>query len=201
MSFFHRKERSRSSPYKLIVGLGNPGAAYAKTRHNAGWWALDELFKQLQNTKQKSAPNGNMVKCDMPRVLLLKPETFMNRSGECVAAVMRKNGIGPENLLVIYDDIDLPCGRLRIRPAGGPGTHNGMASVVARVGSTEFPRIRMGVGGPPPGMDLADYVLKAPPPHDREALQKATEAAAGAALAWAAGETIENVMNRYNNQG
>ncbi|MCL2433007.1 MAG: aminoacyl-tRNA hydrolase [Clostridia bacterium] len=200
MSFL-RGYKNRSSPYKLIVGLGNPGPTYATTRHNAGWWALDMLTLLLPDKRIKAAPGGSMIRCETPRALLLKPETFMNRSGECVSAVMRKHGISVDSLLVIYDDIDLPCGRLRIRPAGGAGTHNGMGSVVDWVGSTEFVRIRVGIGAPPPGMDLADYVLKTPAPQDREPLRRACLAAANAALAWAQGETIEEIMNKYNTVG
>jgi len=192
--------KPKNTKVRLVVGLGNPGFKYTKTRHNMGFLALDLLEKQCQVLGKSTQANGAVAQLQGPagRVLLVWPQTFMNLSGQCVAKLFKKNGCTIENVLVLYDDIDLPTGRVRIRPAGGTGTHNGMKSLAECLGTTDFPRIRIGVGPCPSHMDLAQYVLQKPPPGEWEGLNAALDTAANAALAWANGQALDAVMNQYN---
>lgn len=144
-----------------IIGLGNPGAAYEKSRHNVGWRVLDLLSKEYGITINKSrckALIGEGVVAGQ-RIALIKPQTYMNLSGDSVAAVLQWYKIQPEQALILSDDIDLNMGAVRIRPHGGAGTHNGWRSIISVTGSDRFPRIRIGVGAPPPQWDLKDWVL------------------------------------------
>lgn len=145
----------------LIVGLGNPGLKYRKTPHNAGFMALDELAGRWKVRFSKSAFEAQAAKLFLggEKVLLLKPQTFMNLSGRSVAAAARYYNIPPEKIIVIYDDKDMALGKLRIRAKGSAGSHNGMKSVIECLGTEEFPRVRFGIGKPPEGMRLMDYVL------------------------------------------
>lgn len=173
----------------IIAGLGNPGVAYEKTRHNAGYQALDALADLLSirvNKKGFSGVYGEGI-FQGQRVLLIKPTTYMNLSGDCVQQVLHFYKVPPENLTVLYDDIDLPLGSLRIRERGSAGTHNGMRSVVACVGSEEFPRVRIGVGRQQSG-DLKDFVLTKPSKEEQEQLRDAFSRAAEAARMILAGE-------------
>ena len=165
---FRKIERERGEkaplgpPAWLIVGLGNPGDKYELTRHNAGFLALDTLAAQHQirvQTLKFKALCGQGVIADTP-VLLLKPQTFMNLSGEAVSAAAAFYKIPCERILVLFDDISLPPGKLRVRKKGSAGGHNGIKSIIAQCGSDAFPRIKIGVGAPPdPGYDVADWVL------------------------------------------
>jgi PTH1 family peptidyl-tRNA hydrolase len=171
-------------PSALIVGLGNPGLEYSATRHNLGFLCLERLAekhrlrftsKRAKSLVARGTINGNDV-------ALAKPQTFMNLSGEAVRELSRIYGVPPKSLLVIYDDVDLPLGTIRLRERGGPGTHNGMRSIVDELGGrTDFPRLRIGVGMPTDGQNLADYVLGLPTPDERavldESLGRAVEAA------------------------
>lgn len=145
----------------LIVGLGNPGLKYRKTPHNAGFMALDELAVQQKVRFSKSAFEAQAAELFLggEKVLLLKPQTFMNLSGRSVAAAARYYNIPPEHIVVVYDDKDMALGKLRIRAKGSAGSHNGMKSVIECLGTEEFPRVRFGIGKPPEGMRLMDYVL------------------------------------------
>lgn len=146
----------------LVVGLGNPGAQYARTRHNAGWEALETLSRRWNAPLTKKKFDGVIaeVVADGKRVVLCQPQTFMNASGECVQQLLQWYKCPLENLMVLYDDIDLPAARLRVRKSGSAGTHNGMRSILACIGGQQgFPRIRIGVGAKPEGWDLADWVL------------------------------------------
>lgn len=150
-------------PDLIIVGLGNPGASYAQTRHNAGWMALDHLASSLGASEfrgaEKFLSQTAEVEHDGVQVLLVKPMTFMNRSGECIRKFLDFYKLDPlSRLLVIVDDVDLPLGTTRLRPSGGAGTHNGMRSIVACIGEG-FPRYRIGIGPSPQGADLATWVL------------------------------------------
>lgn len=183
----------------LIVGLGNPGLQYEHTRHNAGFEALDCLAgqtgirlsrKQCRATVGEGIYQGN-------KLVLAKPDTFMNLSGEAVSALLRYYKLDPGRLVVIYDDIDLPPQALRLRGSGGPGTHNGMRSIVACLGTEAFPRVRIGVGAPPPGYDLAKYVLGRIPGAERDAAAQTRADAAAAALAIVE-QGLESAMQRYN---
>ena len=185
---------------KLIVGLGNPGREYRDTRHNAGFMVLDEIAKRHDlawSMAPAQLPETVVVKKFSPvPVLLARPLTFMNRSGEAVAALSRYYDVDPVDLLVVVDDIDLPFGRLRARPSGSAGTHNGLRSVVEHLGAG-FPRLRVGVGRGDARRDLADHVLAKFEPAEREQLESIITRAADAAEMFAA-EGIAKVMNTYN---
>lgn len=146
----------------VIAGLGNPGRGYRGHRHNAGFMVVDRLAESAGLSFTESPFAGWVAEGRMAgrRVLLLKPATFMNRSGECVAAVMRYYRLSPEDLLVIHDDLDLELGRIQLRRAGGSGGHRGVQSVVDALGEGGFFRLRLGVGRPPAERDAADWVLE-----------------------------------------
>jgi PTH1 family peptidyl-tRNA hydrolase len=184
----------------LLVGLGNPGIRYAHTRHNAGFWVIDELaFRGKAKFKH--------IKCNAftaetvlagEHVLLAKPLTYMNRSGLAVRALLEHFSLGIEELLVIYDDMDLPPGRLRLRPGGGSGGHKGMASIIAQLGSEDFFRLRLGVGrGSGDFQDEADFLLTPLIPGEKERMHALVLTAADAVEVFLAGGA-EEAMNRYN---
>ena len=146
----------------IVVGLGNPGAQYARTRHNAGWESLEVLARRwnVQLNKKKFDGLLGEVMIDGKRVVLCQPQTFMNASGECVQQLLQWYKCPLENMVVIYDDIDLALGKLRVRKSGSAGTHNGMRSILQCIGGQQgFPRVRVGVGSKPEDWDLADWVL------------------------------------------
>ncbi len=147
---------------KLIIGLGNPGSEYAENRHNIGFMCLSYLAKQHGirfDKKQGKARTGAGVIAGQD-VLLARPQTYMNRSGESVALLMQKFKVAPEDLLVIYDDLDLPLGKIRIRRSGSSGGHNGIKSIMAELGSEDFSRIRIGIGRPEPEPDAAEDIVR-----------------------------------------
>lgn len=153
---------SREPISHIVVGLGNPGAQYIHTRHNAGFLAIDYICSKYGARVNKSAHKGLVGEATIggKRVLLVKPQTFMNLSGECVRAVLDFYKIKPDNLIVIYDDISLSVGRLRVRRDGSAGGHNGIKSILEHFGTKTFPRIKIGVGEKPhPDYDLASWVL------------------------------------------
>ncbi len=153
---------SREPISHIIVGLGNPGAQYLHTRHNAGFLAIDYICEKYNARVNKSAHKGLCGEATIggKRVLLVKPQTFMNLSGECVRAVLDFYKISPDNLIIIYDDISLDVGRLRVRRDGSAGGHNGIKSILEHLGTKTFPRIKVGVGQKPhPDYDLASWVL------------------------------------------
>ncbi len=183
-----------------IVGLGNPGPEYEKTRHNVGWLALDEVIRELKAVGPKKQFQSLLWEGRRgdERIVLIKPVTFMNLSGEAVQAAMRWYKLAPQDVFIISDDIDLPPGTMRIRTSGGAGTHNGWRSILDITGSEDFPRARVGVGAPPPEWDLRDWVLsnweKDPQaPGIREAIALAAKAALGFA-----DFGIQKAMNLYN---
>lgn len=183
---------------RMIVGLGNPGISYQKTRHNAGFLALDKTAAALHirvTKKGFSGLYGEGVRGG-EKILLVKPETYMNRSGDCVQQVARFYRIRPEDILVLFDDIELPVGSLRIREKGSAGTHNGMRSVLACLNSEDVPRIRVGVGDKRQG-ELKDYVLKKPSAEERALLEGTYENAADAAILWLDGR-IKDAQAKYN---
>lgn len=182
---------------KIIFGLGNPGREYEKTRHNAGYMALDALAEKLGVRIERKGFRCiyGETRIGAERVVLAKPETYMNASG--FAAVELINWFKPhiEDLIVIYDDIDLPCGALRIRANGSSGTHNGMRSIVEQLGSEDFPRIRIGIGKPAHG--LVDHVLGVPCDEDRKAIEASLPSAAEAALLIAQGR-LDEAQTKFN---
>lgn len=184
----------------LIVGLGNPGDKYEHTRHNVGFDVLTLLSEKLRIpvTRLKFRALVGEGQFMGEKVALCKPQTYMNLSGEAVQALMHWYKIPPENLLVIYDDIDLDAGWLRIRRDGSAGTHNGMRSIVTCIDSEAFPRIRVGIGGRPPQFELADWVLSHyNTPEERQIAFDAYTQAADAAIEWMK-SGIQSAMNRYN---
>jgi peptidyl-tRNA hydrolase, PTH1 family len=188
-------------PSRLVVGLGNPGAEYAGNRHNVGFRSVDRVAERYRlrfNAKRARSlvARGQLAGQD---VALAKPQTYMNLSGRAVKELLVGWGVPPRSLLVVYDDVDLPPGSLRMRERGGPGTHNGMRSIVESLGSTDFPRLRIGIGSPPPMRDLADYVLDDPTPEERSLLEEAL-ARAVEAIELFIREGPAAAMNRYNQE-
>jgi PTH1 family peptidyl-tRNA hydrolase len=184
----------------LIAGLGNPGVCYAGTRHNMGFRALAHLAAlwEIPVTRTGFSGRYGQGSVDGKRVMLLAPHMYMNDSGISVAGAASYFGVEPADTLLLYDDIDLPCGAVRVRAQGGPGTHNGMRSVVGHLGTENFPRVRMGVGAPPDGISLADWVLSRPDAGEDALLEAASRRAAEAADAWVR-RGIDAAMNEYNN--
>src|SRR5215468_1505635 len=186
---------------KLIVGLGNPGREYRDTRHNVGFMVVDEIARRHNLTfgmAPSQVPDAFVAKkFGEPPVMLAKPLTFVNRSGDAVAALMRYYGIAIGDLLVVIDEIALPFGRLRARARGSAGGHNGLKSCIERLGTTEFPRLRLGVGRGDARRDLADHVLSKFEADEQSALGEFITRAADAAEMFAA-EGIDRVMNAYN---
>ena len=185
---------------KLIVGLGNPGREYRDTRHNVGFMVVDELARRhalTWSSAPSQVPDAFVAKkYGDASWMLAKPLTYMNRSGEAVAALSRYYDITAGDLLIVVDDIDLRFGRLRALPNGGAGTHNGLRSVVARMGR-DFPRLRLGVGRGDARRDLADHVLSTFEDGERAALESFITRAADAAGMFAAAGIV-TVMNTYN---
>lgn len=176
---------SRGAPVQwLAVFLGNPGPKYAGTRHNAGFLAADALAKDKGLTVSRLRFQALTAKWDLEGtgVLVMKPQTYMNESGQAVGQAARFYKIAPERVLVVSDDINLPCGRLRIRTKGSAGGHNGLKSIIAHLGSEDFPRVRIGVGAPPHGGgEQIDWVLGVPRNADWDAFSQACTRAAAAA--------------------
>lgn len=164
------------SEIKLIAGLGNPGAEYAHTRHNAGFWLVDELA-WAWNTRLKEEKKffGEVARVTRPEgeIWLLKPNTFMNRSGQAVAALASFYKIKPEEILVVHDELDIPCGRVRFKLGGGNGGHNGLKDIQARLGTPGFYRLRLGIDHPGDRNLVTGYVLNKPSAEDRQAIDDA----------------------------
>ena len=190
----------RSSDTWLIVGLGNPGREYEKTRHNAGFRAMDLLAQKLGGKPDKLKYHGFycQVNYQGKKLLLLKPQTFMNLSGRSVAPLAAFFKVPVKNIIVLFDDISLPPGRLRIRPDGSAGGHNGIKSIIQEVGSQAFPRVKIGVGAKPnPNYDLADWVLSSFSALEEKALAVSLTNAADAALA-IIDHGVPEAANRFN---
>ncbi|MCE9613716.1 MAG: aminoacyl-tRNA hydrolase [Lentisphaerae bacterium] len=185
---------------KIVVGLGNPGQQYAHTPHNAGFDVVDALSRELHGELRRSlrfkAHTGKVLVGEAP-VLLVKPDTFMNLSGEAVAAILRRTGAEMSEVVVVLDDADLPLGRLRIRPGGSSGGHRGLASIVACTGTDAFARVRIGVGRGAGARDLVEHVLSRPPREERELLEKSIVLATQAVLVCLR-EGVEPAMNQFN---
>ena len=184
----------------LVVGLGNPGDKYENTRHNAGSMVVDELAERLhvpvQRLKYKALTNTAVV--GGKRVLLMKPVTYMNLSGEAVRQAAEFYKIPPERVLVISDDVSLPVGKLRIRKGGSAGGHNGLKSIIAQLGSDRFPRLKIGVGEKPhPDYDMADWVLSKFAGADRQMIEEAMKRAADA-VECLLRDGADQAMNKFN---
>ncbi|MBQ8926644.1 MAG: aminoacyl-tRNA hydrolase [Oscillospiraceae bacterium] len=203
MEIFAQLEKNSTpagKPRWLIAGLGNPGMVYEHTRHNAGFMALDALAAQehVKIDRMKFRGLCTDVTLGTQRCLLLKPQTYMNNSGESVAAAMQFYKLTPAQLIVVFDDISLDPGRLRIRRKGSDGGHNGIKSIIALTGTEEFARIKLGVGKKPhKEMDLADWVLSKFREEEQKALDEACSNACAALKLMVEGKTTE-AMNLYN---
>jgi PTH1 family peptidyl-tRNA hydrolase len=182
---------------KLIVGLGNPGREYADTRHNIGFMVADVIGARLGLQWRKDSDVVFAKSFGEAPFLLVKPQTFMNRSGYAVSRFAGYHNVDPSELLVVVDDVDLPLGRIRVRASGSPGTHNGLKSVVEQLGTREFPRMRLGVGRGDARRDLADYVLARFDAAEQADVDTLITRAADAAQMFVA-EDIRKVMNTYN---
>ncbi len=184
----------------LIIGLGNPGREYEKTRHNCGYRALDILAQKLGCKVDKAKFQGLYGQAEYAgrKLLLLKPTTFMNLSGNSVLPISAYFHVPPQRIIVLFDDISLEPGRLRIRSNGSAGGHNGIKSIISQLGSQDFPRVKIGVGEKShPEQDLADHVLSAFTPSEEKALSSALERAADAALCIIQ-QGVPETANRYN---
>lgn len=183
----------------LIAGLGNPTREYEKTRHNVGFEAIDILADKAGTTVTERKHKALYGKGFLggQKVILAKPQTYMNLSGESIREIADFYKIEPENIIILCDDINLPEGRLRIRLKGSAGGHNGLKNIISHLGTQEFPRIRIGVGEKPRGMDLADYVLGRFPKEQQALMEEAYREAADAACMMIE-EGADAAMNHYN---
>nr|WP_255731558.1 aminoacyl-tRNA hydrolase [Solibacillus sp. MA9] len=184
---------------KLIIGLGNPGKPYEHTRHNIGFDVIDELANRWNAPLNQSKFNGMYASVHRPegKVILLKPLTYMNLSGESVRPLMDYFDIDIEDIIVIYDDLDLETGKLRLRAKGSAGGHNGIKSLIQHLGTQEFNRIRVGVNRPPAGMKVADYVLSKFSKDDQPVVTEAIDKSCDA-VETALKKPFLEVMNQFN---
>ncbi|WP_048827608.1 aminoacyl-tRNA hydrolase [Bacillus sp. B-jedd] len=186
---------------KLIVGLGNPGRQYADTRHNIGFAVIERLADKLgiplDQAKHKGLFGSGFYKGE--KLALLMPLTYMNLSGESIRAAMDFYKLEPEDIVVIYDDLDLPVGKIRLRQKGSPGGHNGIKSTIAHLGTQEFNRVRIGISRPPAGMAVTDYVLGRFRKEEEPLMAEAVEKSAAACEAWFEKPFLQ-VMNEFNQQ-
>jgi PTH1 family peptidyl-tRNA hydrolase len=183
----------------LIAGLGNPGPQYRHTRHNVGFMLVDRLAARLGVKFSRLESKALVTKGEhnSRRLVLAKPQTFMNLSGQPVGSLLRFYKIPPARFMVAYDEVDLPLGTIRIRPDGGSAGHKGMASIIERLGGQEFPRLRLGVGRPPGRMQAADFVLQDFSAGEAEMLEVTLERGVEAVLTFVS-EGLDAAMNRYN---
>ena len=185
---------------KLIVGLGNPGDKYQGTRHNVGFDVIDALARQegLKLTDQKFRSDFTIWRVGDEKVLLVKPYTFMNLSGEAVLPLMSYYNISPDELVVVYDDLDLEPGKLRLRQSGSAGGHNGVKSIIEMLGTQDFKRVKIGIGRPQYGRKVVDHVLQRFDTDDRALIEQKIDQTTDLLRAWAKGETFVQLMNQYN---
>ncbi len=184
---------------KIVVGLGNPGLKYRRTRHNLGYMVAD-AFAEPRGGKWRPGKFKGLeaeIAVGKERVLVVKPTTFMNLSGECVGSVVRYYQVPLDDVLVVFDEVQLELGRLRLRPGGSAGGHNGVESVIKHLGTEQFPRLRLGVGAPPEWMDMMSYVLGVFPRGDQKTVKDMLERAVLATETWVYYGLTE-AMNRFN---
>lgn len=184
---------------KLIVGLGNPGRRYRLTRHNVGWEVIARLSARtgIPVDQEDGFSQVGRGSIEGTRVILARPQTYMNVSGEAVRELRRRHRLRPQDILVVVDDLDLPLGRLRLRASGSDGGHNGLKSIIDALGTTDFPRLRIGISRPPEGVDPADHVLTRFSAEEQPVIDAALDRAAEAAAAFVTGG-VERAMNRFN---
>ncbi len=191
-------DNERKLPF-LIVGLGNPGAEFRHNRHNVGFMLLDCLADRLGESFSRLESNSLLTKAKYQdkRLLLAKPQTFMNLSGQAVSRLVKYYKIPLESLLIVYDDVDLPLESIRIRPNGGAGGHKGVASIIERLGTNEFPRLRLGIGRPSGRKNAAAHVLQNFTKEENVFLEVTLERAVDAVLVFVSAG-LETAMNKYN---
>ena len=183
----------------LIIGLGNPGREYKDTRHNIGFMLIDHIAVRLNARGMKLQSKAIVISAlyEERKIILAKPQTFMNLSGQSVQGLLHFYKIPFENLLVAHDDLDIPLGTIRIRPTGGPGGQRGMASTIEQLGTKDFPRLRLGIGRPPGRMDAKDYVLQDFSKDDMRLLPEILEHGVDAALTFVT-HGLNKAMNQFN---
>ncbi len=193
------RKRPAERPSLIVVGLGNPEPRYARTRHNVGFWCIDRLAADYAidlSRRHRSARIGE-GSIEAKSIVLAKPRTYVNRSGEAVKYLLARYRVPPEVVLVVYDDIALPPGRIRLRPEGSAGGHNGMKSIIDALGTQEFPRLRVGVGRQQDGGDQIGHVLGSLPEGEQQIVD-ASVACVSKAVAGLLEEGMERTMNRFN---
>jgi PTH1 family peptidyl-tRNA hydrolase len=199
-------DTANGRPLQLVVGLGNPGNAFARHRHNVGYWTVNRLARRLgiEFTRRSGLVELGEGEIDGRRIVLAKPRTMMNLSGKAVQQALKVYGLKPEQMVVVYDELDLPTGRVRLRPRGSHGGHNGMRSIVSAIGSQDFPRVRIGIGRPQLNGEptwepehVASWVLAPPGPSDRALLEGAADRAADA-IEVMLREGMDPAMQRFN---
>jgi PTH1 family peptidyl-tRNA hydrolase len=185
----------------LVAGLGNPGREYQSSRHNIGFMLVSHLAEELGIKFTRVQSKALVTKTDFhgSRLILAKPQTYMNLSGQAVSSLVKFYKIPLENLLVVYDDVDLPYGRIRIRPSGGSAGQKGMKSIIAQLGTQDFPRMRLGIGRPPGSKSAASYVLRDFSGEDADFLPAVLDRGVEAVLTYIR-EDLATAMNRYNNK-
>jgi PTH1 family peptidyl-tRNA hydrolase len=198
--FNFKKTKATGNVEFLIVGLGNPGKKYETTRHNAGFMCIDTLSREENTDVKKLKFHALISECyiDSHKVIVMKPQTMMNNSGLAIKECAQFYKIAPENVIVIYDDISLEPGKLRIRRKGSAGGHNGIKSIIAHLGTESFPRVKIGVGAKPhPDYDLIDWVLGSFPKEDLKLVNEACEKAYNAIKIIMTGD-IDAAMSKFN---
>lgn len=202
MRHFFSKSRSKENPESpafLIVGLGNPGREYRHNRHNIGFMLLDRLANNFGESFSRFESRALVIKVNYleHRLILAKPHTYMNNSGGPVSSLLRFYKISLDKLLIVYDDVDLPLGKLRMRPGGGSAGHRGMKSIIERLGTEEFPRLRIGIGRPPGRKEAADYVLKNFSDQEQQLLPEILDECLEAVISFVTAG-IDQAMNQFN---
>lgn len=188
---------------KMIVGLGNPGKKYEQTKHNIGFAVVDQLAREQQVTFKKNPFEAEVADffVNGEKILLVKPQTFMNESGRAVGPLMTYYGIYPEELLVVYDDLDLQIGKIRLRQKGSAGGHNGIKSIIAHLNSQVFNRIKVGIGRPKGNQTVVQHVLNPFDKEDSKLIQEAIDQAVEAATEWIQTDEFVSAMNHFNKKG
>ncbi len=187
------------TPDLVILGIGNPGPQYANTRHNVGFWFIDQIAEQegIELRRQKNLVRTSRIQLDNRSIILAKSRTFVNVSGDAAEYLITRYQIELSQLLVVYDDIHLPVSRMRLRAQGSAGGHNGIRSIIAAVHSQDFPRIRIGVGSPESGVDQVGYVLGTPDSNEKESIDHAISKAV-TSVGVILNEGIDIAMNKFN---
>lgn len=183
----------------MVVGLGNPGRRYKNTRHNLGWEVVNQLSKrwQIELSKRRFQSNAGIGNINHKEVILVQPTSFVNLSGEVVLHFKKYYKVILEDILIICDDFNLPLGKIRMRPKGSSGGHKGLASIISRLGTNEFPRLRLGIGPVPEGEEVVDFVLDKFKPEEKRKILEVIKLSADAVYCWI-GAGIKMAMNKYN---